>query len=459
MAIQNAIDAATTAGGGVVYLPAGTYKVSPQGSNIYALKISSSHIVFRGAGTGSTFLYNSNPVMRGKVVILAQPAGVAAEGGSASPDWYNGTTTAAATGDLLIGTTSIPVASTTGFAVGDFVGVRNDLTQALIDELGMHGVSGWTSPGAFNYGKELTFARRITSIAAGQINVDVPLRYELKTRDNARVVKLSVLPITEIGLENFSIGMAEVVGTLGDNDYTVVGTGGYNAHGATAITIRDAENCWVSHVSTYKPAGNATFHLVSNGLRLTTSRQVTVDSCDFRLAQYKGGGGNGYLFILSGQEALFNSCHAESGRHNFSFDYAFASGNVLYNLYDKASQNDSDFHQFFSVSNLVDNTTCDAEMLETRYRSEVTNPVPGWTSAQTVFWNTKGLSYSGHSTDGTTALRIISSYQYNQEGYIIGTQGSAYAVTTTDYVEGVGKSSQLIPASLYLDQRQKRLGY
>ena len=38
-AIQAAINAAQTAGGGVVFLPAGIYRVEPQGSNNFALRI------------------------------------------------------------------------------------------------------------------------------------------------------------------------------------------------------------------------------------------------------------------------------------------------------------------------------------------------------------------------------------------------------------------------------------
>src|SRR6185369_2084263 len=53
IAIQNAINAAQSAGGGVVILPAGQYNISPQGANTYALRVNASNIVVRGAGIGS----------------------------------------------------------------------------------------------------------------------------------------------------------------------------------------------------------------------------------------------------------------------------------------------------------------------------------------------------------------------------------------------------------------------
>lgn len=447
-AIQNAINAAGLAGGGVVYLPAGTYKVAPVGTNAHALLLDKNNVVLRGAGATQTFLHNTNPVMRGKAVVLVKTA--------VSTDWYAGGSSALLTADLLAPTVTIPVASTAAYNVGDLVVIRNDLTQGFIDDIGMTGKSGWTSPGPNYPGRMLTFCRRVVAKTATTLTIDVPTRFPIKTRDNARVLKPAAPMLQEIGVEDLSIGMTETTGTLGDGDWNVAGTGGYNAHLAAAVRLTGAENCWVRRVNTYKPAGNATFHLLSNGIVVSLSRLVTVESCDLRLAQYKGAGGNGYLFNVAGQESLFKDCRAEAGRHNLSINMMHASGNVVLRLYNKQSQNDSDFHQFLSVSNLIDGTICDGEMLETRYRGEVTNPTPGWTTAQSVFWNTTGLAY-GNSTDGTSSKRVISSYQLNGDGYVIGTQGPANSVTSSDFVEGVGQSAKLIPQSLYVDQLARRL--
>jgi hypothetical protein len=447
-AIQNAINAAGAAGGGVVYLPAGTYKVAPAGSNSYALTIASNNVVLRGAGAGQTFLHNATSSMRSKSVIQVKSA--------STMDWYAGSNSTLLTSDVSAPATTIPVASTSGYHVGDLIVIRNDLTQGFIDDIGMTGKSGWTSPGANYPGRMLTFCRRVTAVGASSLEIDVPLRYVMKTRDNARVLKPTASMVQEVGIEDLSIGMTETTGTLGTNDYSVPGTGGYEAHQSFAIRVVGAENSWVRRVHSYKPSGNTTFHLLSNGIIVSLSRFVTVDSCDLRLAQYKGAGGNGYLFDVAGQESLFKDCYAEAGRHNLSINMMYTSGNVVLRLYDKQSQNDSDFHQFLSLANLLDGTVCDGEMLETRYRGEVTNPTPGWTTTQSVFWNTTGLAY-GNSTDGTSSKRVISSYQLNKNGYVIGTQGPASAVTSSDYVEGVGRSAKLIPQSLYEDQLARRL--
>jgi hypothetical protein len=54
-AIQRALDAVGSAGGGTVYLPAGTYLVRPQGEDDFALRIAYDGVLLKGAGVGQTF--------------------------------------------------------------------------------------------------------------------------------------------------------------------------------------------------------------------------------------------------------------------------------------------------------------------------------------------------------------------------------------------------------------------
>jgi hypothetical protein len=73
VAIQDAINAASAAGGGVVYMPAGTYKVAPVGTSSYSLRIATGNIVLRGAGVTQTYILNTNYVMRSKKIISIGP--------------------------------------------------------------------------------------------------------------------------------------------------------------------------------------------------------------------------------------------------------------------------------------------------------------------------------------------------------------------------------------------------
>jgi hypothetical protein len=102
-AIQLAIDHAGAAGGGTVYLPAGTYAVAPQGGNDYALRIRYSRVVLRGAGPGITIVHNTATDMRQKEVIKVRPS---------AGDWRDALpgTSVVLTGDLLRPTVTLPIA-------------------------------------------------------------------------------------------------------------------------------------------------------------------------------------------------------------------------------------------------------------------------------------------------------------------------------------------------------------
>lgn len=448
-AIQAAINAAGTAGGGVVLLPAGTYKVAPIGASVSALRLDKPNVVLRGAGAAQTFIHNTNPVMKNKSVILAQAA--------TATNWYAGNNSAALTSDLTAPTTTIPVASTAAYAVGDLIVIRNDLTQDFMEEIGMWGKPGWTVPGPNYPGRMLTFCRRVTAKTATTLEVDVPTRFPIRIGDNARVLKPTAAMLREVGIEDLSVGMTQTGGTLNEGDWNVPGTGGYNADRSFAVRMIAVENGWIARVRSYRPAGNTSIHLLSNGIDLSTSRFITVTDCDLRHAQYKGANGNGYLITVAGQECLVRDTRLEDGRHNVSVNMMHASGNVVLRAHLTGPSKTTDFHQFLSPANLFDGTVCDGVMLETRYRGEVSSPTPGWTTVQSVFWNTRGLNY-GDSTDGTSTNRLISSYQLNGDGFVIGTQGPAFAVTSSDFVEGVGRGAALIPESLYEDQLARRLG-
>ncbi len=68
-AIQKAIDAASAAGGGIVFLPRGCYLLNSDRNRIGSLEITSSNIVLRGegAGEGGTVLWQVHPFRNGKM--------------------------------------------------------------------------------------------------------------------------------------------------------------------------------------------------------------------------------------------------------------------------------------------------------------------------------------------------------------------------------------------------------
>lgn len=452
--IQAALDAAGQAGGGVVYLPAGTYRVAPQGEAKFALQLSGNNVVLKGAGKDRTFLFNDSIQMRNKSVVGLCPK---------TPVWWTSERMPKSqiTGDLPKPTRTIPVADVSLFAPGDLVLVRSDITQRFIDEVGMTGI--WKAGAAYPPG--IIYCRRVTAIDPGSqtVEVDVPLRGFLRVADNARVAKAEKAePLMESGIEDFSIGMRQHPGGGLDDDDSknaTPGTTAYEIFRAAAVVFDSAENCWARRIGTFRPESNPdNYHLLSHGLRIFRSRQLTVEDCEFSFPQYRGEGGNGYMFTLYGNDCLLKGCTGEAGRHNYSLGEMSANGNVIVRCKAKDGRLPSDFHMFFSLANLFDSTSCDGDFLQAILRTASNH---GVTTTQSVFWNTQGLRYQppvgeyrGHPTRNPQV--IVMSEQWG-DGYVIGTRGPASEVRTTNFAEGIGKGDNLEPPSLYEEQLRLRL--
>ncbi|MBC8009630.1 MAG: hypothetical protein H7067_06000 [Burkholderiales bacterium] len=465
-AIQAALDAAGHAGGGVVYLPAGTYRISVSKDAQQALLLEHPNVVLRGAGRDRTFLVNTTfDDMRRKMVVRVR-------GPVAAGFRSVGTHRVALSRDLLNSTRVIPVADTAPFAVGDTVVVRNDITDEWIAE---HGEPAWEGQGARLGG--LTYRRTVTAVdaPAGTITVDAPTRYALKLRDQARVHRLASAPLAEVGLEDFSIGNVQHPGEAwGEEDNTKEGTPAYSVSGAFFIGVELARDCWVRRVSSFRPEGNtSTAHLLSGGIALTGATQVTVEDCVMGRPQYGGGGGNGYMYRLGNTgECLIQHSEARFARHGFVISGIGSSGNVVHDCLDAetgratgasgsyaTSGKGSDHHMHFSQANLIDAFTADGSWFEARYRPYGSAPKHFLTAVHSVFWNTRGIG------DGPAAVVRSEQARY---GYVIGTRGERSGVELprrapagtdpVDHVEGEGKGDTLEPASLFLDQRARRLG-
>ncbi len=454
-AIQAAINDISTIGGGVVYLPAGTYRIRPPDGSDCALRIQRSGVVLRGAGPGRTFLFNDETYMRGKSVILVE----AESGGWHTP--LSGTTVEI-TEDVAHPTHGIPVAETLEegnwrvpelrFNVGDWVVLRSDCTEDFIAE---HGMTGrWTSSL-----RGITFYRQVTAVdtALNTITVDIPTRYALKTRDAARVYKVAP-HIQEVGIEHLSIGMQEnPTPGLGDNDYDTSGTAAYEVHGSHVIEFDHVTNGWIQNVETYRPRTNVhDYHTLSNIILLSQSRNITVRNCVVARPQYEGGGGNGYGYTLRGSDCLLIDCTAYHTRHNYDFKSMWTSGNVIFRCRAVDGRLASDFHMHLSPANLFDSMYVDGDLLEATYRPYGT-VLHGHSTTESVFWNTHGTYRCGS--------KLIVSRQWKW-GYVIGTSGSVSRVVLgtpnntapEDFLEGQGRGDMLEPQSLYLDQLYRRRG-
>lgn len=433
-AIQAAIDEVQRLGGGVVHLPAGTYRVRPQGdARRAALHVSASGVVLRGDGPGRTFIWNDETTMRGKDVIRVAPAE------DHDHQWvWDPPAVAHLAVDAVAATRTLELRDLGDLAVGEWVVVRSDATPAFVSEHRMDGHWSLQSVGG------PCVYRRIVAIdrARRAIELDIPTRYPLLTRDLARVHRTRP-HLSEVGVERLSIGMRRVEGGLDDDDWNTPGKREYRIHDSHALKLNHVVDGWVREVSSYEPPGNGGVHILSNGLILVATRNVTVEAVHLASAQYRGAGGNGYLFTLQGSDTLLTGCSAARSRHNYSLSMMWATGNVITGCSSSDARLPSDFHMQLSPSNLVELVTFSGDHLSALRRNHVRGH--GQVTSGSVFWNVRGR---------------VESQQFGR-GWVIGC-ASVHAPSgdpdgQPDHVEGTGRGAELEPQSLHADQLRRRL--
>ncbi|MCG3135723.1 MAG: hypothetical protein HMLKMBBP_03463 [Planctomycetes bacterium] len=434
-AIQSAIDAASSAGGGVVFLPAGTYRVDG------TLSIRASGVVLRGAGPSETLLVGTRTASmsdRATVefagsVVRGPHAPLAADGAEGSRE--------------------LRVADASAFVPGDEVAVGWTITPEFVDEHGMTGT--WV---AFA-GEWKPFFRRVVAAvdvttSPHTVALDIPIRYPAKTRDGASI-RRETGHLREVGCESLSVTNA------------VARADAWAADRAHAISVSGAADAWVRNVaSAPRPADPGGDHLQSGGVLVVDSRRVTVAACSMRRAQNRGPGGNGYLFEVSRSgEVLFADCVAEDGRHNFiqNWDHG-TTGCVFLRCASRGGRayvadwdpfgypSYSEYHHSLATANLVDSCVLEDGWSAGNRGNESSGA--GHSATACVFWN---LSGGG----------LLRSHQFAR-GWVIGPGDMTVQTTSVlpiasgtepeDTVERGPPGAALEPESLYDDQLRRRLG-
>ncbi len=438
-AIQAALDAAAQAGGAIVIFPPGLYRVDGQ------LAVTASRIVLRGAGAELSRLWftrSSDMSYQAHLTFGAAP-GLGAE--------------AALVADAPARTSAVEVADAGAFTVGDDVAIGWEISPEFVAEHGMDGT--WM---AFNGEWQAFFWRtvRAVDVAAGLIELDVPLRYPALVRDKASVRPTSGL-LREVAVED--LGVANAVGW----------DEAWSQDQVYAIAMIGVKDAWIRGVRSFTSPGapaeglGAMKHLQSGGITVQRSKRVTIEATELALAANRGDGGNGYLFEVSqSSEVLLRDCVGRAGRHNFIQNWGFgatgivwlrvrsAEGKAVYSkLGEGGSLGLSEFHHSLATANLIDQSQLDdgwGAVNRGAYSSGA-----GHSATQSVVWNASGAG-------------VVRSRQFGH-GYVIGPAPTLTVETEVvgpdaagtepeDWVEGPGMEGALEPASLYEDQLARRLG-
>ena len=433
-AFQATIDAVGEAGGGVVFVPSGEYRidglltVTRSGTVIVGESTETARLSFSRSTdmTGVNHLQFRGSRITGEPIALAE--------------------------DAPVGAVELVVETADGLSVGDPVGIGMVITPEWVTDHQMDGFWG------FSLGARRTiFQRTVVAIdrtpSRPTVTVDVPIRYPMLVRDTADI-RTETGAITECGITEISLSSAVGWDAAWSNDRSHV------------LGFKNARDCWASHLASWPGlAGDETHHLQSGGILVDDSRRMTITATTMEHAQNRGGGGNGYLFeIKRSDEILIHDAVGRAGRHNFIQNWDFGStGNVFLETLSELGESWtnssgwirptglSEYHHALAMANLVDSSTAhDGWAAKNRMNW---SSGAGHTSTECVFWNMRG--------DGD-----LVSLQYGR-GYVIGTKDlslrtevidfyDSAGTAPEDWVEGIDEADTLWPPSLYREQLRRR---
>lgn len=440
-AVQAALESLRTdadPAGGTLDFPAGTYRFDGE------LVVDQPGVLLRGDGA-TTRLYFTSAALFGRASITFRGAPV--EG----PDLPLVEDGAARSHELLLAPFAAGAAP---LAAGDDVDVGMVITDEYVAEHGMTGT--WT----VSLGQWRAFFRRtvaavdevvVNGAARTRVTLDVPLRSALLRRDQASVRRVDGL-LAEVGVLDLALANAIDAAAARSQD---------RAHVLALEAVKDA---WVARVSSFRPpSASDEGHLQSGGVLVERSKRVTIAESTLENAQHRGSGGNGYLFeILRSSEVLLRDSTGRNGRHNFIQNWDFnTNGCVFLRVTSIDGRMDtgvaqltgtSEFHHSLAMANLIDSATSTDGWNAVNRGTESSGA--GHSATENVFWNVRGA--------------FVRSLQYGW-GYVIGTTdaevvtdpadlfGRGQGTEPEDFVEGAGQGATLEPASLYEDQRARRL--
>jgi len=329
-----------------------------------------------------------------------------------------------------IGTKTITVEDGHSFTVGDWVHVRREPNDAWIVLLGMDKLTdldplatNWT---ASSY--KISYERKILNVQGNILTLDAPIMDVIDPQyANGFVVKFTSARIQNCAVENMQITSTYTSST--DEN-----------HGWKAISINNAENCWVKKVTAYSFGYSCVF--IDSDAAF-----VTVDSCAHYDPISVIDGGRRYCFNVNGERCLVQNCNTRRGRHDYVDGSRTPGPNVFYNCSASLQKADLGPHHRWSTGILLDNILGDGQ-LRVQDRAD-SGSGHGWSGSQIMFWN---------CTAGDIVIQDPPSYHRN---WAIGCVGSITNVgqwTThpLGIVESKGVKITAIP-SLFKVQLAERL--
>jgi hypothetical protein len=426
-AIQKAIDevsALPLSGNfrGAVELAPGTFHCSQ------TISIAASGVVLRGAGmgeNGTTILMTGSPHLAISIAGSLQQTGVGVD--STIVDPY-----------VPAGASTIHVADASRLHAGDLLLIRKPVTPEWLRFMGMGDLR---RPGTEEHwigSDHLDVRRRIASIAANAITLEIPLMdsYDAKffSGASAEVKKIQVTgQISFVGIEDLRIVAPKRSISLDDPAFD-------------GLTMKDAVDSWVQSVATLETTNS--IHIDSG------TERITVLKCDVVQHVPVTSPARPFDYSANGSQILFDRCTG-SGDHTFYFaTQARQQGPVV--VLHCRFQGDSAIqpHQRWSTGLLVDNCDVPNGSIDFMNRGEM-GTGHGWTIGWVVAWNNTARSFGMNLPPGSGIWSIGNRGEETDPPFPAIDKSMRHPLDPV-IIESAGKPVQ--PPSLYLEQLKERLG-
>ena len=426
-AIKAAIAAAESNGMGVIYFPPGRFDINkpdaPWSNDI--IRVSSSHIVFRGSGSGvgGTELYGErhmDPTDPAK--FWTCPAMIQFRGSGLVSSKQS-----AVVSDSERETFSVTVSNASDFATGDWVQLtRSDTsTPAVAESVWPYPVNPlWTS--LINNGVQVREFHQIANITSNTLTFATPVHADVEASGNWSVILLNVLE--EVGIEDIAFTGGWTSNFVHHGSY-------HDDSGWTAVQYSRVVNSWMR---------DCRFNSWSMCAKITTSANITASR--IRIEGNKGH--NGLTFNASSHCLAFDIDDV-AGQHHASGVAGSSSGNVFLRCnYEPTTCYEA--HAAQPRCTLMDNIS--GGWMYGRWGGAVQN-LPNHLR-HLVFWNYENTG-TGESGD-YEFMRSSSDHGKIIMPYLIGFHGNPQNFDESMVERTESHGARVLPDSLYEAQYQHR---
>jgi len=356
---------------GALLLAPGTYPCATP------LTINASGVTLRGSG---------NDPAAPTATIIRMTGGkhtaiLLGERSSASVTGKSGPETKITDRHVPTGAISLTVASTRGFAIGDFVEIRKTVTAAWISLLKMDQLvrdgkpQTWIKPGS-----KLTTLRTISAISGNTITLDAPLSDSIDSKyqppGGATLVKVPPPPWpSECALENFVIQSPLQAMNHSEQLYK-------------AITFR-AQDSWMRNLRIEETMDSVSM----NGRRLTIENVSVI-----RKAKHPGSSKPSEL-SPNATQILLDRCHVEGDNIWFAATGSGNAGPIVFLDCTFKGTGHIEGHMRWSTGMLLDNCTLPEGGIDFKNRGTAGSG-HGWGLAWSVAWNCTAKTYTVQQPPG-----------------------------------------------------------